>query len=187
MEAFTEYIKRYIPLSESEEELIYSKLTSKTYKKGQYLVQGGVICKYQNFIISGTVRTFYIDHKGNEHIVNFGIENWWAADLGSFITQRPADFHVQCIQETNVIQLSYTASQQLYDELPKMERFFRIIIQKAYVKTQQRLVQSHSLTAQERYAQFCKDYPRIEQRVPQYMVASYLGITKEFLSTIRRQ
>ena len=150
-------------------------------------MQGGDICRYQTYIVSGKVRIFYLDDNGNEHIVMFGIENWWAGDLGSFITQTPADFNVQCLDNTQVIQISYEASEELYKEVPKIERFFRLIIQRAYANLQRRIVRNYSLSAKERYLLFCAEYPEIVQRVPQYMIASYLGISKEFLSNIRSQ
>ena len=117
----------------------------------------------------------------------FAIENWWTADLGSFIEQSPADYNVQCLEKSVLAQLSYDDLEQLYLQIPKLERFFRIIIQKAYVATQKRLINNLSLPAKERYLQFLDQYPLIEQRVPQYMIASYLGITKEYLSKIRSQ
>ena len=117
----------------------------------------------------------------------FGIENWWAGDLESFINQTPADFNVQCLENTQVVQISYNDLQQLYQEIPKMERFFRLIIQKAYANMSKRIVRNYSLSARERYLLFLEEYPEIVQRVPQYMIASYLGITKEFLSSIRKQ
>jgi len=132
-------------------------------------------------------QNFYIDNEGQEHIVMFAIENWWTADLGSFIEQSPADYNVQCLEKSVLAQLSYDDLEQLYLQIPKLERFFRIIIQKAYVATQKRLINNLSLPAKERYLQFLDQYPLIEQRVPQYMIASYLGITKEFLSKIRSQ
>lgn len=187
MQTFLDYVKQRIELNSEEEAIIISKLKKRKYLKGQYIVQEGDICRYQSFIVQGKVRTFYLDKKGNEHIVMFGIENWWTADLGSFISQTEAEFNVQCLENTEVIQLSFTDSEDLFRELPKMERFFRLIIQSAYVKTQKRIVQNYSLSAKERYLEFCKEYPELEQRIPQYMIASYLGITKEFLSSIRSQ
>ena len=138
-------------------------------------------------MLSGCLRTFYVDNEGQEHIVRFAVENWWTADLGSFITQTPADYNVQCLEKTEVIQFSYNDIEELYIKIPKLERFFRIIIQNAYVASDKRIIQSFSMTAKERYLKFREQYPQIEQRVPQYMIASYLGITKEFLSKIRSQ
>jgi CRP-like cAMP-binding protein len=187
MNAFLAYLKRYISLTKEEENILAEKLKHRKYLKGQYIVQEGDICRYQTFVAKGKTRTFYLDEQGKEHIVMFGIENWWTGDLGSFITQKPADFNVQCLENTEVIQLSYQNTEQLYKEVPKIERFFRILIQNAYVNTQKRIVRNYSLSARERYILFCEEYPEIVQRVPQYMIASYLGITKEFLSHIRKQ
>lgn len=181
------YIEEYIDLTEEETHLLLEHVSYRKYLKGQYILQAGDICKYENFIISGCVKTFYIDAQGQEHIAMFGIENWWTADLGSFLNQTPADYNVLCLENTEVIQFSFDLLERLFVNLPKMERLFRIIIQKAYVASEKRVIRNFSLSARDRYLQFRKQYPQIEQRVPQYMIASYLGITKEFLSKIRSQ
>jgi len=137
--------------------------------------------------ISGKARTFYLDEEGNEHIVAFGIENWWVGDICSFSEQTPANFHVQCLEKTKVVQIPYQAMEELYETVPKLERFFRLILQKAYGNMSKRIIRNHALSARERYLLFLEEHPDIAQRVPQYMIASYLGITKEFLSTIRKQ
>ncbi len=128
-----------------------------------------------------------MDNKGNEHILAFAIENWWIGDLGSFTAQKPADYTIQCIENCELAQLSYDDLQILYTEIPQLERFFRIIIQRAYVYFQRRIIDNLSLTAKEKYLNFIKQYPLFEQRVPQYMIASYLGFTPEFLSNIRKE
>jgi CRP-like cAMP-binding protein len=184
---FLDYIRNYVDLSGDEESLLLSKSKTRKFLKGQYVVQQGDICRYENFVISGCLKTFYIGEDGQEHIMMFAIENWWTADLGSFITQTPADYTVQCIEDSVLVQLSYESLEQLYLGIPKLERFFRIIIQKAFVAAQKRLVNNFSLAAKERYLLFREQYPLIEQRVPQYLIASYLGITREFLSKIRNQ
>ncbi len=182
-----DYISQYISLTDSEEAILTSKFKIRKYLKGQFVVQNGDICRHENFVLSGCLKTFYIDNEGQEHIVMFAVENWWTADLGSFITQTPADYNVQCLENSVLAQLSFEDLQQLYIQIPKLERFFRIIVQKAYVASQKRLISNFSLPAKERYLQFREQYLQIEQRVPQYMIASYLGITKEFLSKIRSQ
>jgi len=181
------YINQYIHLTPEEESVLLAKIKNRKYLKGQFVVQSGDVCKYESFVLSGCLKTFYIDPEGQEHIVMFAVENWWTADLGSFITQTPADFNVQCLENTELAQFAYEDLEHLYREIPKLERFFRIIIQKAFVASQKRVVNSFSLPAKERYLAFRKQYPQIDQRVPQYMIASYLGITKEFLSKIRNQ
>lgn len=184
---FLDYINKYINLSVDEEAILLSKIVQRNYLKDQYISQQGDICKSVNFIISGCTKTFYMDAEGQEHIVMFSIEDWWTSDLGSFITQTPADFNVQCMENTKLIQFTYDKLEELYKEIPKLERLFRKIVERAFVASQKRIIRNFSLTAKERYQIFKKTYPKIEQRVPQYMIASYLGITKEFLSKIKSQ
>ena len=184
---FLDYINKYIILSDEEETILLSKIVHRKYLKDQYIVQQGDICKSVNFIISGCTKTFYMDLEGQEHIVMFSIEDWWTSDLGSFITQTPADFNLQCIENTELIQFTYENLEYLYKEIPNLERLFRKIVERAFVASQKRIIRNFSLTAKERYQIFKKTYPKIEQRVPQYMIASYLGITKEFLSKIKSQ
>ncbi len=181
------YIKQYVPLTDQEVMMISENVKLRTYLKGQYIVQQGDICQTENFIITGCTKTFFVDSEGNEHVVMFGIENWWTADLGSFINQEPADYNVQCLENTTVAQFPFQSLERLYELVPKLERFFRIIIQKAYVASEKRVVRNISMPAKERYLLFRQHYPKIEQRVPQYLIASYLGITKQFLSKIRAE
>jgi CRP-like cAMP-binding protein len=117
----------------------------------------------------------------------FAIEDWWTGDLGSFVTQTEATLNVQCLEPSHLIQISYSSLEELYTAVPKFERFFRLIIQRAFAASEKRIIKNFSMSAKERYLQFRKQYPQIEQRVPLYMIASYLGITKEFLSKIRHQ
>ncbi|WP_286748141.1 Crp/Fnr family transcriptional regulator [Roseivirga sp. UBA1976] len=182
-----DYMQKFVELEPQEVEIIQKHTSLRNYLKGQFVVQQGDVCRHESFVVEGCLRTFYVDEKGQEHTVMFAIENWWTADLGSFLTQTPAHYNVQCLENTKVIQFSHTNLENLYLQVPKMERFFRIILQRAYVASERRLVRSYSLTAKGRYLKFRQDYPLIEQRVPQYMIASYLGITKEFLSKIRNQ
>ena len=181
------YINRYSNLTPDEIGILLEHTSSRKYRKGQYIVQQGDVCRFKNFVVSGCLRTFYTDNDGQEHTVLFAIENWWTADLGSFFTEEPADYNVQCIEDTEVIQFSFEKMEWLYGQIPKLERFFRIIIQKAFVASQKRIIKNFSLPAKERYIDFKNRYPQIEQRVPQYMIASYLGVTKEFLSKIKSQ
>ena len=184
--AFYHYINRYVDLKEDEWKLLSDHLVKRNYLKGQFIVQQGDVCHYESFVIKGCLKTFHIDKDGNEHIVMFAIENWFTSDLGSFLNKTPADYNVQCIEDTEVIQFTYDQLQDLYVKIPVLERFFRIIIQNAFVASDKRIVRNFSLSAKERYDLFRAQYPEIERRVPQYMIASYLGITKEFLSKIRK-
>lgn len=182
-----DYIERYIDLTDSEKSILLSKVTYRKYLKGQYLVQQGDICKYSSYLISGCTKTSYLDAKGQEHIIMFAVEDWWTSDIGSFVTQTPADYNIQCIEDTEVIQFFYDNQEELLQDIPKLERLFRKMLEKALIASQKRIVRNFSLTAKERYLKFKELYPKIEQRVPQYMIASFLGITKEFLSRIKQQ
>lgn len=181
------YIQEQVILTKEAEAILEAKLICRKYLKGQYVIQQGDICKYECFVVSGSTKTFHVDDEGQEHIVMFSIENWWTSDMGSFITQTPADYNVQCLENTELILFSYDIIEELYEEIPVLERFFRKIIERAFVASQKRIVRNFSLSAKERYLYFKNQYPKIEQRIPQYMVASYLGITKEFLSKIKKQ
>ena len=186
-QALIDYINRIISLTDEEESILKSKISFRKYLKGQYLLQQGDVCTFIGFIVSGCSKTFFVDDEGQEHVVMFSIEDWWASDIGSFISQKPADFNVQCLENTELIQLSYENQKQLLEEVPKLERFFRIIVEKAFVASQKRIVRNLSMTAKESYVFFRNQYPLIEQRIPQYLIASYLGITKEFLSKIKKE
>jgi CRP-like cAMP-binding protein len=187
IEPLLKYMSEYISLTSEEIAYLESKITVRSYLKGQYIVQQGDVCKYSCFVLSGCTKTFYVDSDGQEHILMFSIEDWWTSDMGSFVTQTPADFNVQCIENTELVMFSYDTIEDLYREIPKLERFFRQIIEKGFAAAQKRIVRNFSLSAKEQYLYFREQYPKIEQRIPQYMVASYLGITKEFLSKIKSQ
>jgi CRP-like cAMP-binding protein len=186
-QTFISFINKHVLLTKDEEGLLLSKLSYRKYLKGHYVVQQGDVCRYSGFVISGCTRTFYVDDEGQEHIVMFSIEDWWASEIGSFVSQTPSDYNVQCIEETHLIQLSFEDQEDLFKQIPKLERFFRLILEQAFVASQKRIISSFSLSAKDRYLNFKKQYPKIEQRIPQYMVASYLGISKEFLSRIKKQ
>lgn len=187
MEALLKYMSPHIQLNPEEEAFLLSKVFLRKYLKGQYIVQQGDVCKYECFVLSGCTKMFYVDDEGQEHIIMFSIEDWWTSDMGSFITQTPADFNIQCLENTELVMFSYDVIEELYANIPKLERFFRQIIERAFVASQKRIVRNFALTAKDRYLYFRKQYPKIEQRIPQYMIASYLGITKEFLSKIKSQ
>jgi len=182
-----DYINRVIELTEEEEQKICSLISYRKLLKGQYFLQQGDVCKFSGFVVSGCTKTFFVDEEGQEHIVMFSVEDWWTSDMGSYISQKPADFNVQCLENTTLIQLSYENQEEILREIPKLERFFRLIIERAFVASQKRIVRNLSMSAKDRYLHFRNVYPKIEQRIPQYLIASYLGITKEFLSKIKSQ
>lgn len=182
-----DYINRVTQLSSEEEKILLSRVQWRRYLKGQYLVQQGDICKFTAFVLKGCTKTFYLDEQGQEHVILFSIEDWWTSDIASFSTQTPSDFNVQSLENTEVILFPFETHDQLLAEIPALERFFRKLVERALVASQKRIVRNLSMSARDRYLFFRQQYPKIEQRVPQYLIASYLGITKEFLSKIKSQ
>jgi CRP-like cAMP-binding protein len=182
-----DYINRIVSLTEEEEKILISLIAYRKLRKGQYFLQQGDVCRFSGFVVSGCTKTFYVDDEGQEHVIMFSIEDWWTSDMGSYISQKPADYSVQCLENTELIQFSYENQELMMKQVPKLERVFRIIVEKAFVASQKRIVRNFSMNAKERYLYFSKQYPLIEQRIPQYLIASYLGITKEFLSKIKNE
>ena len=180
-------LQQYIPLSDRDQELIIACLRERKVKKGQFLVHEGAVSRCTNFVNEGSVRTYFIDLNGQEHILQFAIEGWWISDLNSFILQVPATFNVQAIEDSVILELPFESLEFLYEQIPKLERYFRIVTQRAFVAFQQRVVQNISMTAEDRYLAFQQKYPKIELRIPQRLVASYLGISAEFLSKIKKR
>ena len=179
------YIKRYIKISESEINLFNSYLKPKKLNKKEYLLKPDKICKSRYFITKGCLRVFYIDNKGNEQIVHFAIENWWITDYESLVNQVPSKLHIQTTEETEILELNQKDFETLCNIHPKIERLFRIIMEKTYIASQKRLEYMFSLSGEELYKTFITTNPEFSQRVPQYMIASYLGMTPEFISKIR--
>lgn len=182
-----QHIATHIQLDKKEADFAVSLFQSKKIKKKSYLLKQGDICRTENFIVKGCFRVYGIDENGIEHIVMFGIENWWISDLYSFLTQAPADYFIEALEDSEILQITKENLEKLYQKVPKFERFFRIILQNAFVAQQNRIRQNLSSSAEERYLDFIKRYPQVEQRVSQKQVAAYLGITAVFLSMLRRK
>ena len=159
----------------------------KQLRKRQYLLQEGEICKYQAFVVSGLLRSYNIDEKGSEHILQFASEGWWMADLSSYLTNEPSLLNIDALEDVQVLLLSKVSWEQAMMKIPALEHYFRIIIQNHLVAAQKRLLESLSETAEEKYNRFLNTYPECAQRLPQHMIASYLGVTRETLSRIRKQ
>ena len=182
-----QHINKKIKLSEKDISFITEQLNAETFKKGDFLLEQGDLCKHSSYVLKGCLKMYHTDKDGDEHIVSFAIEDWWAGDLASFISGSPADYSVKCLENSTVVHFSHETYGLLYAKVPLFEKFFRELISNAYVHSQKRIIHNFSLTAKERYVKFRKKYPQFEQRVPQYLIASYLGITKEFLSKTRKE
>ncbi|MDX1636596.1 MAG: Crp/Fnr family transcriptional regulator [Balneolaceae bacterium] len=181
------HVEESVELNGEDRRLIRSYFKTRQLEKKESLLFKGDVSREMRFIADGCLRCYNIDPKGEEHILHFGIEGWWINDLYSYLTQTPAKFFIQALEDSTLLQVDRSDLELLLDKSPALERFFRIKIQNAYVVLQERTIHAMSKTAKERYEDFRTRYPSIERRVPQYMIASYLGITPEFLSTIRNE
>ena len=186
-EQIKKYFNRYVTFNESEIDSFYSKLKTKTFQKKEFLPKEHSVCKYKYFIIKGVVRSFYIDKKGNEKITQFAIDNWWVTNMESFIKETPSTQYLQAIEETTVFYISKKTIEELYKENPKFERLFRIITENMLIANLRKNDVFLQRTSKDRYTDFVTKLPNFIQRVPQYMIASYLEITPEYLSELRRQ
>jgi CRP/FNR family transcriptional regulator, anaerobic regulatory protein len=180
-------IEKHVTLDSADKTEIEKCFTSRNIRKGQFLVHQGSVDYKQIFIVSGSVITYFIDLEGNEHTIQFGIEGWWIGDFQSYIFQKPATCNVLALENTQVLEASYENIQKLYAAAPKFERYHRIITQYGYASFQQRILQNLSMSAEERYTEFHKKYPKVELRFPQKIIASYLGMSPEFYSKVKKK
>jgi CRP-like cAMP-binding protein len=178
-------ISRFITLTPEEEQYFTSLLKLKKIKKKAYLLQEGDVSRHQYFVNKGCLRTYTIDEKGMEHIIQFAIEYWWTGDMYSYLTQTPARFTIDALEDTELLCLEKNAMEELYIRIPKFERFFRHLLQNAFIALQERIIANLSQPADERYCTFITKYADMEKRLPLKQIASYLGITPESLSRIR--
>lgn len=181
------YIQRWVELNEAEESLILDAFEPIAVKKKKDLLVPGDVCRSVYFITSGAVRSYHVDEKGVEHIFQISLENSWISDLESFFSQKPSNYYIESIEPSTLLRISYERLETLYAEVPKLERYFRILFQRAYLNALQRLNSTMWDTAEERYNDMIKENCSILQRVPQTYIASYLGITPESLSRIRKK
>ena len=175
------------PLTTDEIELIGNIFIHKKIKKRQFFLQEGQVCKYSAFIVKGAMRQYTVDDKGVEHIVRLSIENWWAVDRESFVMLTPSPYNIEAWEDTEVLLVTYSDSMAMANKIPLLIEWTRKLDENHAFAAQRRLSASISFSAEKRYSDFTDTYPEFLQRFPQHMIASYLGITKETLSRIRRQ
>ncbi|WP_062057063.1 Crp/Fnr family transcriptional regulator [Aquimarina longa] len=180
-----EYVRNYIDISDEEMKLFYKYLTVRKFKKKEYLLREGEICKARYFIIKGCIRSYYIDEKGVERILDFGIDKWWFTNYVSLINNKPSENFIQAIENLEVLQLHRDCFDELLEKLPKIDRLFRLIMEKTHIAYLNRIKYMHSLSGEDMYKKFIQANPKFMQRVPQYMVASYLGLSPEFVSKVK--
>ena len=185
--ALLNHIAPHITLSEEEKDYFASLWKVKKFKRKQLVEQPGVVSKYRTYVIKGALRGYVIGNNGQEHTISLAVEDWWIGDPGSFFYQEPATLYVEALEDCVLLQLSYENEQMLLQKIPAFEHFFMIRWQRIAIMAQRRVISNLKLSAEQRYEEFANRYPTFIQRIPLYIIASYLGMTREFLSKIRNQ
>lgn len=180
-------VSRFINLTEEEQKTFTDLLSCQTFSKKAVLLREGEICQFEGYIQKGCVRLYCLDDNGTEVTLLFAIEDWWISDIASFQEQKPSKVYIEALEDSEIYMLTPATKEKLLQEIPKFERVFRMLVQRNLSTLQNRLVDTISKTATDRYLEFIKIYPSIPQRVAQYYIASYLGVSKEFVSTIRKR
>ena len=186
-ELFFQNFNKKITLTQEEQEIIKKHLTPKKLRKKQYLLQEGDACKFIAFVEKGALREYSVDEKGNEHIIQFALEGWTISDLYSFLTNEPSTYNIDAIEDAELVLISKSSHEELLLKVSKYETYTRLQITGAYIAMQKRLTSIIGSSLEERYTNFNALYPNIVQRVPQHMIASYMGLQPETLSRIRRK
>ena len=179
-------IAKHINLNAEECAFFTSVINCKHIAKKTAVLQAGQECRYLSFVQSGALRSYYVDKDGKESTIMFAISDWWITDMYCYLNRKPAMIAIETIEDSVIYQISRTNFDLLLETVPKFEKFFRILMQNAYTREQLRVMENLSMTAEERYYSFVKKYPQIVKQVTQKQIASYLGITPEFLSSIKK-
>lgn len=180
-------MRQLVALSGEDAQTVSDAFKEKQLQKKEFLLKKGDPSHHMRFITAGCLKVFSLDNDGNERILQFGIDGWWVNDLYGYLTEQPSAYFIQAITDSTVLQIHRDTLNALYDEIPALDRFWRIKIQNAYIALQERTINMMSESAEERYSRFITQYRTMEQSIPQYMIASYLGVTPEHLSVIRKK
>lgn len=184
---FKHHIQKFVLITDEEFEEIIKFFQVKVVNKKEDLLVAGQICRHQYFVLNGLLRTFYLNEKGVEQTTEFAIETWWLTDNTAYENSLPTEFYIQAVEQSTVIYISYQHREMLLEKFPIMEKYFRFVYQRAYAAAQKRIKFLFSLSKEDFYLQAVKNHPEFIQRVPQYLIASYLGFTPEYLSEIRKR
>jgi len=180
------YFNSYIPLKEKEINGLSSRITERKIKRRQFILQENDVCRHYNFVVSGCFKMYGVDKNGAEHNLQFAAENEWIMDLGSFHSEKLSRLYIEAIEPSVILQIDKPTLIYLYQNHEKFSRIFRVIIENRFIELQNRVLQNISSNAEERYLAFLEQYPQLSNRLPNTQIASYLGITPEFLSVVRK-
>jgi CRP-like cAMP-binding protein len=181
-----EHFSNFLSLNDSEIEELKSRLTEKKVKRRQFILQEGDVCRHYTFVAKGCFKMFKVDNKGQEHNLQFAIENEWIADIGSFHSEKPSELYIEALEPSTILQIAKPDLLSLYTHYQKFDRNFRVLIENEFINLQKRVLQNISSTAEERYLDFLKNHPNLFNRISNVQIASYIGVTPEFLSKIRK-
>lgn len=185
MEIFKAHLDKFITLNDDEFVSVFSFFQVLEVKKKQDLMLNGEVCKSMFFVLKGCLRKFFVNEKGIEQTTEFAIENWWITDTFAYERQIKSDFNIQAVEKSTILMIDLQAQEELLKKHPAMERYFRMIYQRAYAASERRIRYLYELSREELYIHFSTQYPWFIQRIPQYLIASFLGFTPEYLSEIR--
>ena len=182
-----EHLNKFITLNDNDFDEILKLFNIKIFDKKENLLEEGQICRYHYFVLNGLLRKFFINEKGMEQTTEFAVETWWITDNIAYEQKLPTSFYIQAVEKSEVLYISQENQEKLVEQFPIMERYFRFIYQRAYSASQMRIKYLYSLSKEEFYHQLVSKQPEFAQRVPQYLIASFLGFTPEYLSEIRKK
>lgn len=182
-----QHIERFVSLTPAEQAYFLSLLQEKTITKKDFLLHENNVCDWSAFVLSGCLRAYSIDEQGVEHILQFAPQNWWITDMFSVLSGKPAHLNIDAIEDSAILILTKQNQENLYSAVPKFERYFRILIENSTVASRQRVLDNLELSAKERYGKFCTTYPTLINTIPQKQIASYIGVTPEFLSKMKTE
>ena len=185
MKSILDNISKIVALTAAEEQLFLSKTKIKSYKAKTILLNSGEICQNSYFVNSGLLRSFTVNDAIATHVLSFACHGWWISDLYSLLSQKPGNLFIEVLEDAEVVVLSKKSQEELYFEIPKTERFFRVLIENALIASQERVLDNLSLSAEDRFDKFCKKYPTLVQQISQKQIASYIGVTPEFFSKMK--
>ena len=184
---FKSHVEKFIELNDDEFTAVSAFFQTAHFKKKENLLVEGQICKWHYFVLKGCLRKFFVNEKGVEQTTEFAIENWWITDHMAYEHRLTTEFNIQAVEDSEVLMVNSDSQEKLLVAFPKMERYFRFIYQRAYAASQMRFKYLHEFSKEESYLHFCKAQPQFVQRIPQYLVASFLGFTPEYLSELRNK
>ncbi|MBL4587159.1 MAG: Crp/Fnr family transcriptional regulator [Flavobacteriales bacterium] len=186
LQPLIDHFSNYLPLEQQEIEELEKATHEHSIKRRHFILQQGDVCKRYTFVVSGCFKMYKVDRQGKEHNLQFTVENGWISDIGSFYSEQPSELYIEAIEPSIILQIDKPDLLRLYTEYSKFDRNFRVLVEDAFIEMQTRVLHNISYTAEERYLHFLEKFPELFNRISNVQIASYIGVTPEFLSRIRK-